>query len=146
MNKRKSHEIALSFLLIILALTAILVTSTFQNGFNTVMLSIAILLIIAAIIGFAFCISESPTQKKNHAKIRKLVLIEPINLDKLNVIKVHTEENLKSIAKKRNREIFFYPYSENLVFLYVISDGFTYLYIDAKSESESSDEGLVVNI
>lgn len=67
----------------------------------------------------------------------------PIDLIKSNVIKIRDEKNMISIALKRGGEILYYPFSDTLVFFYVISEGFTYLYIkNTKLEAGSLGSNL----
>ncbi len=89
---------------------------------------VSFIIFIASIGNYVWCLAEE-RKGNSDAGLNAVSIEKPLNLLKMNLIRLDKAGDLINIAKKRNKEILVYVFSEKLSYYYVIANDVTYLYV-----------------
>lgn len=89
---------------------------------------VSFIFFLASTVNYGWCLIEEK-KKNSDAKLNAVAIEKPLNLLKMNLIRLDKAADLINIAKKRNKEVLVYVFSEKLSYYYVIANDVTYLYV-----------------
>jgi hypothetical protein len=138
MDRPFVYKIAVSLTLIVGALAAIAFSVGVQNGLAGLAFYVSGGLLAASVLSFVFLLNDAKARSLSLPRVKMVPIGEPIDLAASGVVRVTSEANLRSLARKRNREILFCPCGD-AVRLYVVSDGFTYVFDRQPAAGESAE-------